>query len=102
MGQTNASDSKQVEKGAKSEKTKRQFEVDQVKFILSTQQGRAYIWRHMSAAGIFESCFTGNSATFFNEGRREVGLKMLAEVNEASPDSYVQMMKEAKGEDSND
>lgn len=101
-GQTNAADVEQVKKGSKEEKTKRQIEIDDIKFILSTRQGRSFVWRHMTNAGIFQSCFTGNSATFFNEGRREVGLKMLAEVNEASPDSYLQMMKESRGDESND
>ena len=101
-GQTNAADIDQIKKGAKNEKSKRQVEIDDMKFILSTRQGRSFVWRHMTNAGIFQSCFTGNSATFFNEGRREVGLKLLAEVQEASPESYLQMMKEAKGDDSND
>ena len=100
-GQQNAADVDQIKKGAKNDKTKRQIEVDDMRVILSTRQGRRFIWRHMSNAGIFQSCFTGNSATFFNEGRRDIGLKILAEVQEASPDSYLLMMKEARNEEEN-
>jgi hypothetical protein len=100
---TNAADPATVKKREKTEKFLRDQEIADVKFLLSTQQGRRYIWKHMSNAGIYNTSFTGNSTTFFNEGKRDIGLKMLAEVMEASPESYVQMMKEAnQGEDSND
>ena len=95
MVQTNAADKDQVVKEAKLEKTKRLVEIDDIKVVLSTRAGRRFIWKHLTGTGIFQSCFTGNSATFFNEGRREVGLKILAEVNAASPDSYLLMMKES-------
>ena len=95
MAQTNAADLDQVKKGAKIDKSKRQDEIDDIRFVLSTRQGRRFIWRHLTNAGIFQSCFTGNSSTFFNEGRRDIGLKILAEVNASSPDSYILMMKES-------
>lgn len=92
----NAADPGAIKKKEKINKTKRFLEAEEIKSILSTKLGRRFIWRHMSDAGIFTSCFTGNSATFFNEGKRDVGLKILAEVMEYSPDSFVTMMKESK------
>ena len=97
--QTNAADHEQVKKGSKNESSRRQQEVDDIRVVLSTRQGRRFVWRHMTNAGIFQSCFTGNSATFFNEGKRDVGLKLLAEVQEAGEELYLRMMKEAKGDD---
>lgn len=97
--QTNAADKDQVVKSAKKEKTLRDQEIDDIKVVMSTRPGRRFIWRHMGNAGIFQSCFTGNSATFFNEGRRDIGLKILAEVNAAGPEFLMQMMKEAHQED---
>lgn len=103
MVQVNAADKDQVVKGAREERSKRQQEIDDMKVVLSTRAGRRFVWRHLTNAGIFQSTFTGNSATFFNEGRRDIGLKMLAEVNAASPESYLLMMKESnEGEESND
>lgn len=92
----NAADQESIKKRAKEDKFNKQQEIMDVRFILGTPQGRRYIWRHMSSAGIFTTSFTGNSSTFFNEGKRDVGLKMLAEVTDVNPDAYVLMMKEAR------
>ncbi len=36
-------------------------------------------------AGIWNTSFTGNSKTYFNEGRRDLGLYVLKKANEADP-----------------
>jgi hypothetical protein len=102
MAQQNAAIEEQVKKGAREEKSKAAQEIEDIKVVLSTRAGRRFIWRHLTNAGIFQTTFTGNSATFFNEGRRDIGLKILAEVNAASPESYLQMMKEANEGELND
>ncbi len=96
----NAADPKSIDKKSKADKLHNSIEVADVRFLLGTQQGRRYVWRHLTNAGIFETSFTGNSTTFFNEGKRAVGLKMLAEVMEANPEAYVVMMSEAKADNS--
>lgn len=41
------------------------------------------------------SCFTGNSTTFYNEGRRDIGIALLAELDEAcGPELYHQIRRE--------
>jgi hypothetical protein len=64
--------------------------------LLRTPEGRAWLWWLLGECGIFRSCFTGNSTTFFNEGKREVGLPIMAELTEHFPDEYLLMAKEAK------
>jgi hypothetical protein len=49
----------------------------------------------MAEAGIFRSSFTGNSETFFNEGKRSIGLFVLDELMQAKPDAFALMQKEA-------
>lgn len=61
---------------------------------MSDKRGRRAIWRLLDITGIYRTSFTGNSTTFFNEGARNVGLQFLADVNEACPERYLEMLKE--------
>lgn len=94
----NASDSEQVKNAKRSEESKRNQELNDVEFVLSTPQGRRFLWRLLGVCHVFKTSFTGNSTTFFNEGKRDIGLRLLADINESSPDSYLKMMQEAKKE----
>lgn len=76
----------------------RRQELDDLKFVLSSRQGRRLIWRLLGMFRVFESSMTGNSTTFFNEGLRKAGLILLAEVDEADQNAYVKMMIETKKE----
>lgn len=42
------------------------------RFLLRTAEGRWFIIRLLQQEGLTASSFTGNSSTFFNEGRRAV------------------------------
>jgi hypothetical protein len=46
--------------------------------------------------GVYKSSFTGNSETYFREGQRNVGLRMLSMVQINAPEFYIEMIKEAK------
>lgn len=94
----NAADAEQVKEAGIKEKFGRKQELNDVYNILAIPSGRRWVWRVLSDCGVFKSSFTGNSTTFFNEGRRDIGLRILADVMEANPDAYVQMAKEAQGE----
>ena len=83
----------------KQKKTKAQLnrerELEALRNILSTYDGRAFLWRLLEECGIYTSSFTGNSTTFFNEGKRHVGLWTLNEIMDVNPNSYQQMRVEA-------
>ena len=64
------------------------------KWVVSTEQGRRFLWDLLAFTGVYRSSFTGNSTTFFNEGRRDVGLKLIGQLNEYAPEVYVTMLKE--------
>ncbi|NIF51413.1 hypothetical protein [Burkholderia sp. Ax-1724] len=64
--------------------------------IMSSPDGRAWMWELLASCEIFSPCFTGNSTTFFNEGKRAVGLPVFHAVTELFPDQYLLMAKEAK------
>jgi hypothetical protein len=93
---SNAADPDQVRAASKKEKNSRELELTDFAHVMSTPQGRRFIWRLLDETGFQKSSFTGNSATFFNEGMRNVGLKIWADMNEACPDRYIEMLSEAR------
>ncbi len=95
----NAGDAEQIEKAGEKEKSRRQQEIADLLWVLSTPAGRRVIWRILGRCGVNKSSFTGNSTTFFNEGMRDVGLFITAEVVDVRPEAYIEMMIEAKNRD---
>lgn len=92
----NAADHQQVKEAAQKVKYGREQELNDVRSILATREGLRFMWRYLTECGIFKTSFTGNSHTFFMEGRRDVGLRLLADVNEADPEAYFRMLSEDK------
>lgn len=98
----NAANKKQVQSAADKEKRGRKQELEDLHWLLSDPRGRRLLWRYLSLCGVFQLSFTGNSSTFFNEGRRDIGLHILADVTEARPEAYLEMVNEANKEKDND
>lgn len=73
----------------------RKRELHDIKTMMSEPMGRRFMWSLLGRAGVFLSCFTGNSTTFFNEGKREIGLQYMHMINEACPELYHVMVTEA-------
>lgn len=92
----NAADQKQVKNASLSAKRIRENELSDVLWILSDIRGRRFLWRLLGMCGVFKLSFTGNSQTFFNEGQRDIGLKVTADIMETRPEAYVEMMVEDK------
>jgi len=72
----------------------REYELEDVKAFMSTEVGRRFVARLMDIAGIHRCSFTGNSTTFFNEGKREVGIRVFADIQIACPEQYTKMLDE--------
>lgn len=65
--------------------------------FMSIPEGRRWIWWLLGECHVFASSFRADPhQTAFNEGARNVGLTILAEVMRVSPDEYLVMTKEAK------
>ena len=62
--------------------------------MMQSKNGRAYIWWLLGECKVFSTSFTGNSTTFFNEGMRQIGLMLLADINRECEDQYLVMCKE--------
>ena len=48
--------------------------------LLKSEEGRWFVARLMKNEGLTTSAFTGNSATFYNEGRRSVVVDIYANI----------------------
>jgi len=95
----NAADPQQVKEAAGKEKRVREHELNDIREVVNSAGGRRFVWRYLEICGVFRSSFTGNNTTFFNEGHRNVGLKLLADLMEGCPERYIQMMTENKPKD---
>ena len=91
----NASDEGQVRQAKRKERTERDKELDDLRFVLGSPNGRRLFWRLLSRCGVFRLSYTDKIAeTNFNEGERNIGLFVLSEIMEAKPQRWVQMQQE--------
>lgn len=83
------------------EETKAFLQLEQerkdLRAVLSTAEGRRFIWKMLGDAGVFRSSFVVGSpdTTAFNEGARNFGLVLLGAIMSDAPDKYLIMQKEA-------
>ena len=69
-------------------------EATDIAWLVKSKQGRRIAWRLLEQAGVFRTSFNTNSmAMAFAEGARNSGLRLLTLI---PPESYVQMLNEAK------
>jgi hypothetical protein len=64
--------------------------------IADTRQGREFLWWLFEICGVFTTSYTGNSDTYFNEGRRAVGNEVLHRLVEVKPEIFQAMIKSGK------
>jgi hypothetical protein len=85
-------DDEQAQADRQAREAKQQ--VEDFKWLMAHKQGRRFVSRLLNLTGVFRTSMTGNSSTFFNEGRRDIGLQLMAEINDHCLDQYVMMLKE--------
>ena len=87
MGQSlvrNAADAQQVEDAKQKVESKNDQRLNDIREVLNTRRGRRFYWRYLEICGVFRTSNADASQIFFNEGMRNVGLQLLADVNEAA------------------
>ena len=88
-------DEKQVGRAQSRHRKRRQVELDDLKQVLNTPSGRRFITRLLDQTGLLASdMFTGNSTTFYNLGKRDVGLWVYNEMMKAKPKSMIEIMND--------
>src|ERR1700761_5147386 len=92
----NTGDRKAIRRKEKQAAIDTRARQDVVRNIMSTTQGRQWMWDKLAEPQVFSSTFNGDALqSAFNEGRRAQGLSMLAEIMLACPDQYITAQKEA-------
>lgn len=82
---------------AEEERLAKEKEHNELRWVMSTKQGRRFIHRQLSDAGLWTTSFDINGALMaFNEGRRNTGLKLLSDIMDACPDRYTEMLDEQR------
>ena len=89
-------DPPEAERNRQRDEQRRLLEAEDFRWIMEHAQGRRFINRLLDRTGVYRSSFTGNSETFFREGARNVGLQLLAQINDLCPEKYPQMLQEMK------
>jgi hypothetical protein len=61
---------------------------------VGTPRGRKILCGILEQCGVYRRSYTGNSETFFNEGKRDIGLWIVGEIQRVKPSAYTQMLME--------
>lgn len=81
------------------ERREREQELEDVRFLINTPQGMRFFKLFFERAKVFTMSMTGNSWTYFNEGRRDIGNRVLADIVEADPTKVAALLLVVKKED---
>lgn len=77
--------------------TERERQLDDLRKVLSTREGRRLLWRYMGLCGVFKNPHTAEShQTSFYCGMQAIGQTMLSDINESRDEALLMMMREAR------
>ncbi len=95
--QYDASNVEHIDKRKRRAKFTESQRLTAVRGIMSVPEGRRWMWEVLEMCHVHHTSFTTNGlTTAFKEGERNVGLRIEADIMTAAPESYMQMVKEAK------
>lgn len=94
-----AHDEAQVDRKRSKKQSSQQINDTVIRQIMSTMLGRHWMWLMLGTCHLFENIafFDGEGAiqkTYFAAGERNIGLKLLADVQRLCPREYVLAMEE--------
>ncbi|HEE0039855.1 TPA: hypothetical protein R8G25_000409 [Citrobacter freundii] len=77
-----------------------QRDIDDIKFVMNSEQGRRVVWSILERGKVFSPCFAGDShLTAFNEGQRNMALALFQRVMAHCPEQYLKMAAESQEKD---
>jgi hypothetical protein len=92
-------DEKQVKTRKTAMQLRRENEVENLRAILKTAGGRAFIWLLLEQCGIYQSAAGDPYEVARGEGKRDIGLWAMNEVFTSDPQAYTIMRNEAVSRD---
>lgn len=82
-----------------AERLARKTEIADLKWLMSSKQGRRIMWRLLEMSGPFRMSFDTNAMRMaFNEGSRNMGNRLFNEVMTLCPEMYPVMAKEQEND----
>ena len=69
--------------------------------LSTSDEGKRFIYHILDLCGIHTSSFTGNSQTFYLEGRRSVGLEIISLMEAVDPRLYPKLLLTMQEETTN-
>lgn len=76
----NAADSEQVNEAGKRLQITREDELNDIRSVLSTKQGRRFIWRLLDRCGVHRSIWSQSALIHYNAGQQDIGHFIEAEI----------------------
>lgn len=90
-----SSDRKSIRAKEKQALTDAASRASVVRSVMSTVEGRSWLWHTLGSCHCFSTTFNGDPLqSAFNEGQRAIGLALLADIMSVCPDQYIQAMRE--------
>ncbi len=92
----NASDRKSIRAQEKAARIRDRERREIITQIMVSRSGRAWLWDRLSETSIFHTTHVPGDAlaSAFQEGRRSVGLSLLADIMAYCPDQFINAMRE--------
>ncbi|ECI2916325.1 hypothetical protein CSP68_002608 [Salmonella enterica subsp. diarizonae] len=93
---TDYDDDKLKEENARKQRDLAQREIDDIRFVMDSKQGRRVIWSVLEKGRVFFAIPPMDAlAMAFNEGQRNLALELFQRVMAHCPDQYLKMAAEA-------
>jgi len=80
---------RQAERDAEYKRINRAY-----KAVFGTPEGKVVLDDLLSKGKLWVTTFTGNSQTYFNEGKRDLALYILKRTNTADPNIIIKLMED--------
>lgn len=88
-------DGRQVAEDQRRAKVREQRRLNGLKMIMASPDGRLWMWQFLSGCGLFRVSFTGNgNRDAFDNGMRNAGMPIFADIQRHCMDDYLKMTKE--------
>lgn len=88
----NAADEKEINKARRRAEQIRNRELKDIEVLLAQPEGRRFIARMLTLARMFHESFTGNSTTFYYEGKRSIGVALAKDVAQVDRAAFAELL----------
>lgn len=75
-------------------KFRRKQELADLAFVLSSREGRRFMWRILTHCKVYQSIWEPSAKIHYNAGRQDVGHYLQSEILSADPQAYIKMINE--------